>query len=308
MNAITTIEGSLPAPNDLITVAPDAYVATVFAPYATELAHAKVAADNVAFDITTTAGFELAIEQRAIFRNLRINAEATRKERKDPFLKFGKLIDAKYKELAEDIAPYEDRFDALVKAEEARKEAAKQAKVQAELDRVDAIHRNIAAIRGAVAMAAGQPVVMVQSIIAKLELASIDDRYGEFIAMAQTAKDEALAALQTVLAKAKQDEADRAELAALRREKAAANKAAPSNNREAVAQAAGDAIAKARATAAGAPDVPVATPQEALTSALLACHAVLTGQSTDHVGAIHQAELALLAVGITPEALGLTKE
>lgn len=320
MNAIVKTEQAAPA--ELITVAPETYVAAVFAPFAIELAHAKVAAANLSYDITTTAGMALVKEQRAIFRDLRVNAEKTRKERKDPILKIGKLLDAKYKELESDITPHEDRYDAEIKAEEERKERekaeklareqAKERRLADEMERMAALHRKVNAIRSLSSLAAGQSAAMVKDIIARTEAMVIDSTYAEFIAVAEAARAETLTTLAALLSAAEQAEADRAELEKLRGPKKPAAPVAPIKASEAVVQVAADAIAKAKAPPPFELEpavAPVASTPESerqlLIGALLDCHACLTGRSTDMANAITRAETALIAAGIPPEQLGL---
>lgn len=329
MSELTAVAGALPAePGALITIAPETYVAAVFAPYKTELEQAVAVSANVTFDITTTAGMKTATEWRAVFRTLRTGAEKTRAERKAPILKIGKLLDSSYKELEAAIRPHEERFDALITAEETRKETEKQARIEAELARVDAIQKKIATIRSLPGLAAGASPHMIQGVIERLNGFVIDDSYEEFLPHATEAKAESLQSLQAALAAAEQAEADRRELEELRREKAARQAASapapvePLRQSEIVVKVAAEAINKARTTAKAPPpfiedpdteEVATATAPgpvstvEALFNALLACHACLTGRQTDMASAIQQAELALLAAGANPEQLGLTR-
>jgi hypothetical protein len=315
MNAIVKTEQS--APVELITVAPETFVAAVFAPFAMELAHAKVAAANLSYDITTTAGMALVKEQRAIFRDLRVNAEKTRKERKDPILKIGKMLDAKYKELEGDITPYEDRYDAEIKAEEDRKEREKaeklareqekERKIADEMARMDGLHKKVNAIRSLSALAGGQSAALIGGILARAQAIQIDDSYAEFADMARGALAEAITSLQAMLEAAKSAEADRAELEKLRGPKPAPKPVAPPKNSETVVRVAADAIAKAKAPPPFDPEPAPVSLEQALIDALLTCHGFLTGRTTDMSDAIAKAELALIAAGATPEQLGLTR-
>jgi hypothetical protein len=149
MNDLTTTGAADNAveSSQLITLKPETYVAQVFNPFKSQLKKAIKAASTVTYDITTTAGMALAKEHRAVFRELRLSAEKTRKERKAPILEIGKLLDTRYKELEGEITPHEKRFDDDIKAEDRRKEEEKQRAIEAERVRVEAIENRIKAIR-----------------------------------------------------------------------------------------------------------------------------------------------------------------
>ncbi|WP_155637579.1 hypothetical protein [Burkholderia cepacia] len=133
-------------PQQLITIEPAKYVELVFEPFAKRLADAKTLAAAAEFDVTTAAGMAVAVKHRAKFREIRVASEKARKERKAPILEIGKLLDSRQKEIEAEIEPYESRFDNAIKAEEARKEAEKQAKLAAERERVNGIRAKITAI------------------------------------------------------------------------------------------------------------------------------------------------------------------
>jgi len=139
----------------LKTIDPVEFVAAVFDPFAERLALAIKETANVEFDITTTAGMELAKKCRATFRDIRIEADKERKFRKEPLLLIGKMLEAKNTDIENEAKPHEDKFDAVIKAEEARKEevkaaimreiAAKEAAINAAIDAIknkpiEAIH------------------------------------------------------------------------------------------------------------------------------------------------------------------------
>src|SRR5438128_1765541 len=103
----------------LLTLNPEQYVAAVFAPFRERLDAAKTAAAAVTvIDVSTSEGMKVAIRHRATFRELRVEAEKARQDRKKPILDIGRLLDSRAKELEAEITPLEDRFDAKIKAEE----------------------------------------------------------------------------------------------------------------------------------------------------------------------------------------------
>lgn len=133
--------------SQLITLKPEKYVAEVFAPFKKSLAKAIKECATIKYDITTTAGMEVAIKARAMFRTIRLNSEKTRKERKAPITEIGKLLDSKANELKAEIVPHEDKYDADIQAEVTRKEVEKQRKIDEERARVEKIENLIQNIR-----------------------------------------------------------------------------------------------------------------------------------------------------------------
>lgn len=165
----------------VLTIDPETYVTEVFNPFRAELEILKAEAETVTYDIATTAGMKTAVEHRAKFRDMRVNAEKARKERKAPILEIGKLLDSRYKEIEAEITPFETRFDNDIKQEESRKEAERQAKIAAERARIDAIKSLIAIIRDLPLQAVGKSSAEISAMIGNLVNEPIDDRYQEFL-------------------------------------------------------------------------------------------------------------------------------
>ncbi|WP_321905182.1 coiled-coil domain-containing protein [Paraburkholderia tropica] len=213
-------------PQQLITIEPAKYVALVFEPFAKRLADAKTLAEAATFDVTTTAGMAVAVKHRATFRDIRVASEKARKERKAPILEIGKLLDSRQKEIEAEIEPYESRFDDVIKVEEARKEAEKQARAAAEKARVDGIRKRIAEIQAIPAMLVGKQSETIAAAVESLESVEVTlETYQEFAGEAEMVKIAAVAKLGEMLtaqlaaeAEAKRLQQEREELARLRAE------------------------------------------------------------------------------------------
>lgn len=102
---------------------------------------AKYAA--VVFDVTTSKGMKDAATARAAIRSVRVEVEKVRKDCKAPVLALGREIDARAAAITPELLAIEEPIDKQIKAEEARREAEKQRKDEAERVRVAAIHDDI---------------------------------------------------------------------------------------------------------------------------------------------------------------------
>ena len=203
MNAVTDQMPTIPVQSapveaqQLLAIDPDKYVALVFEPFREKLARYKAEADAVTFDASTTAGMKTAVEWRAKFRDeLRLPAEAARKERKAPILEIGRLLDARAKSLAQEIAPYEGRFDAAIQAEEEKRAALKRAKEEAERARLAEIQRRLAKLQTLPELYSSTlaPEKLAE-VIGQLE-AGLTFDYQEFAEAAETARQIAITALR----------------------------------------------------------------------------------------------------------------
>ena len=181
---------------------------------------------DVACDCTSTAGMKQAIAGRAAWRTPRLNVEAARKAAKAPVLELGRQIDAFAKDLTTKLLAGETHYDEQIKAEEARKEQEKAAKAEAERKRVQAHHDRITNdIRLTFTALAGASSDRISRTLADVEGIVIDDSFEEFQALAQTAKDETVEQLRTMLEKKVADEQEAARLKADQEAEAARLKA-----------------------------------------------------------------------------------
>ena len=213
---IATVENNVLAAIDIITLSPEKYVAEVYSDFNVKLEAAIVKVVDVAYDITTTAGMKTAVECRALFRDLRIATNKERQARKAPITAIGKLLESGYAELEAKITPHEEKYDGDIKAEESRKEAAKQAAIALEIERVKAIEACIDAIRNApMAMLGAKSMVIFQEA-QRLEHLEIDSAFQEYQADAEAVRKAALASLRSAFGVTKKAEDDAANLAAER--------------------------------------------------------------------------------------------
>jgi hypothetical protein len=234
-------------PQQLITIEPAKYVELVFEPFAKRLANAKTLAAAAEFDVTTTAGMAVAVRHRATFREIRVASEKARKERKAPILEIGKLLDSRQKEIEAEIEPFESRFDAAIKAEEARKEAEKASKAASEKARVDFIRKRIGEIQAIPSESVGRSATDLAATIELTQMLEITlEEFGEFSGECEMAKIAAVAKLGEMLTAQQAHEAEqkrlqaereaierqRAELAEQERQAAAARAAQEKADRE----------------------------------------------------------------------------
>jgi hypothetical protein len=205
-------------PQQLITIEPAKYVALVFESFRKKFDVYKAEADEVSIDVTTTTGMKIAVEWRAKFRDdIRIASENARKERKAPILEIGRLLDGAAKELAEEVAPYEARFDSAIKAEEARKDAEKIAKALAESARITAIRKRIAETQAIPAMLVGKSSETIAAAIESLEAVDITiETHQEFAGEAEVAKLDTVQKLWEMFKAQQEHEAEAARLQAER--------------------------------------------------------------------------------------------
>lgn len=184
---------------------------------ALEKSHPK----NLACDVTTAKGMKEAIAGRAAWREPRIATEKARKAAKAPVLELGRAIDKRAEQITALLLEGESNYDDQIKAEEARKEAEKAAKAEAERARIQAIQDRIAELRSLPAVGNVSSTTMASNIQA-LESAVIDTTFEEFQGQAQLAKDETLYKLRALHADAVAREEEAARLKAEQEAAAAA--------------------------------------------------------------------------------------
>lgn len=169
---------------------------------------------DLAIDVTTTKGMKEAVAARAAWRDPRIAVEKARKAAKAPVLSLGKDIDSRAAYITTALLEGESNYDGQIKAEEARKEAEKAAKAEAERVRVAAHHERIAEIRGAIGAASNGSAELILDHIGDVERLPVDASFEEFQGQAQLAKDETLDKLRAMHAAAVAAEAEAARIKA----------------------------------------------------------------------------------------------
>ncbi len=164
---------------------------------------------DVVFDVTTTKGNAEARAARHEMVRLRSALEMKRVELKAPALERSRLIDTEANRIKKAILELEEPIDAAIKAEEQRKEAERQAKIEAEQRRVSQIQAMIDDLRIPSVMPGSSDGVA--AMIADLEAREIGDAYQEFAPKAQAIRDQTVASLKRMHgdALAREQEAER---------------------------------------------------------------------------------------------------
>lgn len=164
-----------------------------YSPTAAALAELKGRMGKVVYEVTTTAGMDSAKKDRRELVTLRTSLESKRKEIKAPALERCRMIDEEAKRITAEILSLEEPIDKQIKAEEARKEHERQAKLEVERQRIAAITERIEKIKTAADRCMAMTSEQVKTAIAQLELLPIGDEvYQEFRTQAQNAKTDAL--------------------------------------------------------------------------------------------------------------------
>lgn len=206
----------------ILTLDPQTFVAATYETFTARLDAAKAGPQDLP-DVSVAAGMKLAKERRATFRSIRTDLEKSRAAAKAPILEIGRLLDSKAKELAAQIVPLEDKFDAPIKAEEARIEAEKAAAAKAESDRQTKLQAAIDEIRNVPVRSANASAHDIASEMTKLRaiLESIDDsgnieEYQERTSEARYIISQILPQMESMLSGAKAREELAAQLEAQR--------------------------------------------------------------------------------------------
>lgn len=182
---------------------------------------------GVVFDVSTGKGMDTAKKARLEIREPRYEVEKIRKNLKAPALEYAKRIDTEAARITAELIALEHPIDAVIGAEEKRKEAEKAERIRIEKARIDGIQAKITAIKEAPLKAIGMPSRGVITEIYHIEYPEISDDYQEFLSQAEAARKEALISLREILAIAQENEfaqakiqAEREELVRLRAEQA----------------------------------------------------------------------------------------
>lgn len=174
---------------------------------------------DVACDVRSAVGMRQAIAGRAAWREPRIAVEKARKAAKAPVLALGREIDSFAKRLEATLLEGESNYDRQIKAEEARREAERQAKIEAERVRVSTIRSKIDSIRMFPVRATGKMPGAIEELRAEIRLVQIDDSFEEFseeakqvLAASVATLDEMHAAAEAAVAETRRLREERQEL------------------------------------------------------------------------------------------------
>lgn len=142
--------GKSPATTALVTIDPENYVTQSYETFTKAFDNAvKAIATIDKVNVSTKEGMEIAKTHRAIFRGIRIDIDKKRAECKAPILEIGRLLDSRAKEVIDQVRPYEEKFDAPIKAEEQRIADEKAARIKAEAEAAAAVQREMDRIKSA---------------------------------------------------------------------------------------------------------------------------------------------------------------
>lgn len=184
---------------------------------------------DLVYDVSATKGMKEAVAHRAAWREPRILVEKLRKTAKAPVLALGKDIDARAAWITEQLEAGETPVDEQIKAEEARKEAEKQARINAEFGRVSAIQEALAEISMSAMSVMGKPSAAIGKALDDMRNTPLDPLvFQEQLDDAKAARNAAVIKLEQALkaqlfteAEAAKVAAERAELEELRKAAAA---------------------------------------------------------------------------------------
>jgi hypothetical protein len=234
----------------VVTLSPEKYAAEVYQPFKAKLASAIDSVRAIDYDIKTTAGMQVAIKARALFRDLRVDADKERKARKEPITKIGKLLESGFDGVEELITPLELLFDADIKAEEGRKETERLVKVAAERARIEGLQAKIQAIRDLALAATGNSSATIKVLLETLASTEVEaETFADFTDDARKAVCETALRLEELFGAA--DAAEKAEAARLAAVAAEQDRIA-AERKELARQQAELAVAKAAQDAAAA--------------------------------------------------------
>jgi hypothetical protein len=173
---------------------------------------------GVVYEVTTTAGMDMAKEARAFIREPRYEVERIRKAAKAPILALGKQLDAVAARITEAIEKIEAPIHLQITNEEARKEAEKQARIDAEIYRVKALRERVDELRGCQTLTPASGSELIAEHITDLEAIRPDAGFQEFEQEAFTVWDNALTRLRGLHGAAVAHETEQRRLATERAE------------------------------------------------------------------------------------------
>ena len=174
---------------------------------------------GVVYDVTTAEGMEAARLARRTIREPRYEIEKVRKGAKAPLLALGRQIDDEAKRITTALMAIEGPIDMQIVTEEARREAERQAKIEAERKRVEAIRGAIDRFRNMTVLAATASAARIESMLNDLGMVAIDaDRFQEFTEEALRVYTATIDALRELHSAAAEREAEQDRLAAAKAE------------------------------------------------------------------------------------------
>jgi hypothetical protein len=163
--------------------------------------------------ITNPDGLEQCRRARIVLKNTRVAIENIGKGAREDAVKFQKAVLAEQNRLVAILEPEETRLQAIQNAWEAKVEAEKQAKIDAEIARVNALKARTAELHGCLTLTPSSGSTLIQQHIDDLDAIAVDETFEEFQAEAATVKDAALKRLGALWTAARSHEAEHRRLA-----------------------------------------------------------------------------------------------
>lgn len=157
---------------------------------------AVLKAEAKPFDVATTEGNRAARAFRLKCVSLRTSVDDAYEFVNRPLLIYQRDARALRDKIKSGVLELEQPVDQAIKADEAKKEAERQAKLDAERARVDRLGERIDEIKGVAARAVGKPAAEVLAKIQLLTGMAIGPSFQEFQQAAERARDVALATLR----------------------------------------------------------------------------------------------------------------
>lgn len=193
---------------------------TEYSPIEAGLADLRSRYAGVAWDLRTVAGNDAARKARKELVTLRTTLEDKRKAIKAPLLAQAKRVDDEAKRITGELLEIERPIDEQIKADESRREAERQAKIEAERRRMADIRARIEAITAKVTSALRlRKSVFANAVLAELSAVEIDaDEFAEFADEAKRTLAEGIKSVRAHVAGLQEAEAEAARLAAERAE------------------------------------------------------------------------------------------
>lgn len=176
--------------------------------------------DLATWDVGTAAGEAAARDFRRRCVKVRTSAASTYEKWNKPILNAQRAARALIDQINATLDPIESKWDALIKAKEARKAEERAARKRAELERIDSIYRRLDLFTSAPARAASLGAAEIDLLIEEIEQTPVDEAvYAEFVGKAVAARGQAIEALR-VMFQAAVDRETAAEAERLAREEA----------------------------------------------------------------------------------------
>jgi hypothetical protein len=188
---------------------------------------------KVAFDVTTTKGMADACKARQQLREeVRYPLQQLQEAGSKMLGTMQRQFNERAKALIAEVSAWEKPIHEQIVAEEARKEAARVAKTEAEERRRSGLLTRVGEISGIPTHCIGMTSQQIRDHLAATEAIEIDDSFAEYRNAAAMAKDNTVAALRKMLDAQVALEAEQAEVAAERERQRVAREALEARERE----------------------------------------------------------------------------